>query len=544
MSTLLVQLRNLSIRSRNKMLIEGVDVDVRPKRVTALCGPSGSGKSLTARAMMGVLDVYPGLTSGSLIYPPIDNSKDWFEGIVGSGFVGQQTLLKQTKHLRGKYFTYSPQSASSALNPGRTIGQQLKMAIERREVPPSSYEEEIKRILSEVGLSPKVSMAIPAQLSGGMCQRAALAIAVAPKPALVIADEPETGLDPVLRRSVIELLVKVVKQNGAGLLLISHHEDTVDRIADDVVRLKVYEKQYGGCYPEMNLQSVDNKENLQSDILKPDEQQDAVRKSLIVEVKNLYKTFVHAGPWPWSQATETKAVNEVNISVREGDIIALVGQSGSGKTTLSRIILGLETPSSGEIWLNGERWDDLSETQRRPLRKKYQYIPQDSMSALDPQQTALESTEETYRILAGNNRKEANVKAKKLLISLGLKDRLHALPREMSGGEQRRVTLARVLALTPSLIVADEPTSGLDPERRSSVLESLFGNLPEKSGCILVTHDMAEATRWCNRIYVMLHGRVIEEINPQENDPTHEYTKLLFDPWNNPLPNNTMEELS
>jgi ABC-type glutathione transport system ATPase component len=146
--------------------------------------------------------------------------------------------------------------------------------------------------------------------------------------------------------------------------------------------------------------------------------------------------------------------------------------------------------------------------------------------------------------LAGKNRKEATVKAKELLISLGLKDRLHALPREMSGGEQRRVTLARVLALTPSLIVADEPTSGLDPDRRTSVLESLFGNLPEKSGCILVTHDMAEPTRWCNRIYVMLHGRVIEEINPQEHAPTHEYTKLLFDPWNNPIPKNTMEELS
>ena len=263
---------------------------------------------------------------------------------------------------------------------------------------------------------------------------------------------------------------------------------------------------------------------------------------MIVEVKNLHKTFVQSGPWPWSTSRETKAVREVNIQVRSGDVIALVGQSGSGKTTLSRLILGLEDPTSGEIWLNGQRWDGLPEKQRRPLRRKYQYIPQDSMAALDPQQTALEHTTETYQVLGQENRKEAQIKAKQLLESLGLGERLHALPREMSGGEQRRVTLARVLALTPSLIVADEPTSGLDPDRRDSVLESLFGNLPENAGCILVTHDMSEAKRWCNRIYVMLAGRVIEVLNLQEDNPQHPYAKLLFDPWSYPLPEKGLAE--
>jgi len=263
---------------------------------------------------------------------------------------------------------------------------------------------------------------------------------------------------------------------------------------------------------------------------------------MIVEVKNLHKTFVQSGPWPWSPTRETKAVREVNIQVASGDIIALVGQSGSGKTTLSRMILGLEDPSSGEIWLNGQRWDGLAEAQRPPLRPNYQYIPQDSMAALDPQQTALEHTEETFRVLGGKKGKEAHEKATKLLKTLGLGERLHALPREMSGGEQRRVTLARVLALTPSLIVADEPTSGLDPERRDSVLEALFGNLPENSGCILVTHDMSEAKRWCNRIYVMLSGRVIEVLNLQEGSPKHPYAKLLFDPWGSPLPKKGVSE--
>ena len=153
----------------------------------------------------------------------------------------QQQLLQQTRVLRGKYFTYSPQSASSALNPGRTIGRQLELAISRRDEAPADLGKEIAGILDQVGLRHSVSGSLPSELSGGMCQRAALAIAIAPSPRLVIADEPETGLDPVLRRGVIELLVHVCKENRAGLLLISHHEDTVGRIADHVVRLTPYQ---------------------------------------------------------------------------------------------------------------------------------------------------------------------------------------------------------------------------------------------------------------------------------------------------------------
>jgi ABC-type glutathione transport system ATPase component len=253
----------------------------------------------------------------------------------------------------------------------------------------------------------------------------------------------------------------------------------------------------------------------------------------VIEVKNIQKSFTLSGPWPWSEKTEIKAVNGVNISVQPGEIIALVGQSGSGKTTLSRIILGLEEPSSGEIWLNGMRWDHVDEATRRAFRPQYQYVPQDAMGALNPQQTALEHISETYRVLAKESKETATSKAKALLSSLGLKERLQALPREMSGGEQRRVTLARVLALDPKLVVADEPTSGLDPERRDAVLHALFGNLPASAACVLVTHDMSEAKEWCHRIYVMLEGKVVEEIDMtcENPKPTHPYAQALFDPW-------------
>jgi peptide/nickel transport system ATP-binding protein len=251
----------------------------------------------------------------------------------------------------------------------------------------------------------------------------------------------------------------------------------------------------------------------------------------VVRVQGVSKTFVRSGTFPWSPKTEVEAVKDVSFSVERGTVIALVGQSGSGKTTLSRVILGLEEPTAGEVWINAQRWDGLPEAQRRPYRPRYQYIPQDAMGALDPQQTALEHIIETMSVLGDVDASDAETRATELLTSLGLGQRLGALPREMSGGEQRRVTLARVLALDPLLIVADEPTSGLDPERRVSVMEALIGNLPEAAACILITHDMSEATKWCDRIYLMLEGQVVEVLEKGNLEPQHPYSQVLFDPW-------------
>lgn len=236
--SVLAELRGLSMHAEDRVLVSDVDVTVVARRVTALVGPSGSGKSLTARAMMCVLDVSPGLKEGSLRYPALRSDRDLFEDVRGKGAAAQRRLLRETASLRGSYVSYAPQAASSALNPGRTIGRQMELSLARREQAPKDPAGEIRALLAEVGLSPEVAAALPGELSGGMCQRAALAIAVAPQPRFVIADEPETGLDPVLRRAVVELLVDVCKEHGAGLLLISHHEDTVERIADDVVRLQ------------------------------------------------------------------------------------------------------------------------------------------------------------------------------------------------------------------------------------------------------------------------------------------------------------------
>jgi ABC-type glutathione transport system ATPase component len=234
---LLLRIEDLAIRTPARFLIDGVSFDVHAGKVTAVIGHSGSGKSLSARAAMGVLDVDPGLQRGKLLYPELTGERDWFDGVRGAGIEAQRRLLKETAHVRGGYVTYSPQSAASALNPGRTIGRQLEMAISRREKAPADVGVAIKEVLEEVGLPTRAAYAVPSELSGGMCQRAAVAVAVAPNPKVMIADEPETGLDPVLRRVITELMLDVARHHSVGLVLISHNMDTVRRVADTVVRI-------------------------------------------------------------------------------------------------------------------------------------------------------------------------------------------------------------------------------------------------------------------------------------------------------------------
>jgi peptide/nickel transport system ATP-binding protein len=237
MKDILLSLENLCIRTPDRILVEDVNITLYSGEVTAVVGHSGSGKSLCARAAMCVLDVAPGLVRGSLRYPGITGDKNLYEGVAGQGISAQRALLKRTATLRGGYITYSPQSASSALNPARTLGRQLQVAIARRERRPSDMGATIRDILDEVGLPHRSAKSLVGELSGGMAQRAALAVAIAPEPKILIADEPETGLDPVLRRVVTELMLDVSRNHGVALMLISHNMDTVSRVADHVVQI-------------------------------------------------------------------------------------------------------------------------------------------------------------------------------------------------------------------------------------------------------------------------------------------------------------------
>ncbi|MEM6927243.1 MAG: ATP-binding cassette domain-containing protein [Myxococcota bacterium] len=235
MSELLV-LEDLTLEGPDRILVEGVSLSLTRGRVTALVGPSGSGKSLSARAAMGVIDVRPGLARGSL-WLPEHRSGDLFAGVAGGGEPAHRRLFEDLKPLRGRTVTYAPQGAASALNPARTVGWQLAMAVRRRSDPPADEVRAIEGLLERVDLTRDVARALPRELSGGMAQRVALAVALAPSPAIVLADEPEAGLDPITRHTIVELLERVASDEDVALWLISHNAEIVARMAATVVDL-------------------------------------------------------------------------------------------------------------------------------------------------------------------------------------------------------------------------------------------------------------------------------------------------------------------
>ncbi|MEO0603642.1 MAG: ATP-binding cassette domain-containing protein [Myxococcota bacterium] len=235
MSELLV-LEELTLQGPDRVLVEGVSLTLTRGHVTALVGPSGSGKSLSARAAMGVIDVRPGLLRGSL-WLPEHRSGDLFAGVAEGGERAHRRLFEDLGPLRGRALTYAPQGAASALNPGRTVGWQLAMALRRRSAPPADPARAIEGLLERVDLTPDVARALPSELSGGMAQRVALAVALAPSPAIVIADEPEAGLDPITRHTIVELLEHVARDEEVALWLISHSTEIVARMAATVVDL-------------------------------------------------------------------------------------------------------------------------------------------------------------------------------------------------------------------------------------------------------------------------------------------------------------------
>ena len=225
------------------------------------------------------------------------------------------------------------------------------------------------------------------------------------------------------------------------------------------------------------------------------------------------------------------AVAGVSLTLQPGERVALLGPSGAGKTTLCRCILGLEAPTRGEVRVEGQVWSTLPRREQQRRRAWVQYVPQDAMAALDPQQTAAEHVAETLSVLVGRPREVAARQARHMLEQLGVGHRADALPRQMSAGEQRRVTLARVLALSPRLLVADEPTSGLDADRRADVLRDLFGTLSPRAACLWVTHEVAMARAWCTRAVVMMDGRIVDDLDWPDGEARHPWTRRMMDPW-------------
>ncbi|PSH65204.1 dipeptide ABC transporter ATP-binding protein [Phyllobacterium sophorae] len=539
-------IRNLTIRfpgpNGPTEVVRGLDLTVYPGESVALVGESGSGKSVTARALIGLAGTYA------------DVKADVFE-INGEDVL--QYRERDWRRLRGSKIGFVLQDALVSLDPLRRIGQQLSDAFGERQDLPAKYDRSLD-ILQSVGIKdPERRLSqYPHQLSGGLRQRALIATAIAQQPSLVIADEPTTALDVTVQRQVLDLL-KQRQRAGNTLLIISHDLSVVSQLADQVLVMrngevveqgKTAEVLSGPSHPytrqlldaiptassrgyrlspvalehsdEISLIAPAAAPNVR--IALPQKQIDAGRHVLVVD--RLQKRYGRSTTGPL-------AVNNVSFELAAGEALGIVGESGSGKTTVAKMVLGLVDPDAGNVWINGQPWSRMDESQRRPHRAGIQLIAQDSLSSFDPRYNVEKLIGESLDAVGifGDNRRR---RVLEVLDAVRLGPTfLNRHPRELSGGQRQRVAIARAFAPRPQLLVADEPVSALDVSIQAQVLD-LLAELQAEFGASLlfISHDLGVVHHLTDKVIVMKAGQVVEsgDVEKVFAGPRHSYTQELL----------------
>jgi len=524
-TTPLLQVENLSIELPagldRKYAVENLSYTLNAGEILCVVGESGSGKSMTANAIMGLLPSYLKPSSGRILLK------------------GRDLLAMSEAELareRGRTVSMIFQEPLSALNPLMTVGDQIaEVMLVHGEGDAASREQRVLELLDYVGLPDPASLrhSYPFRLSGGQRQRVMIAMALALEPAMLIADEPTTALDVTTQAQILDLIRRIQRAKGMGVLFITHDFGVVADIADKVV---VMEKglvvEQGTADEVLNRPKHPYTRRLIAAVPHPDE--NATRADadgdVLLEVRGLRKTY-RSGGGLFTRPRIVKAVDDVSFTLRRGETLGVVGESGSGKSTLGRCILKLTDVDGGQILYRGKDIVPLSQAAFRPLRRHLQMVFQDPFASLNPRQTI-------GRILTdgpaanGVPLAEAEKKARELLSLVGLDPSAYdRYPHEFSGGQRQRVGIARALALDPELLVADESVSALDVSVQAQVLD-LLQDLQKKLNIaiIFITHDLRVAAEVCDKIAVMYRGAIVEFGPPGEvfNAPRHAYTQQLI----------------
>lgn len=509
--------------SFNKVLRD-VSLTVRSGETVALVGESGSGKTVTALSILRLLEEISTVKqTGSIT----------FEG--HRIFTLSQQELRS---LRGNRVAMIFQEPMTSLNPVYTIGNQLIEPLRlHRSMSKRDAEEEAVRLLLRTGLSdPKERLKVfPHQLSGGQRQRVMIAMALACKPSLLIADEPTTALDVTIQAQILELLQGLQDELNMAVLLITHDLPMVRKFADTVHIMKDGCIVEGGA-TEQIFHSPQNSytKKLLSSIPSESTRHETLAPPL-VETQGISCHFSIKGRRTslFTRVTKIiKAVDDINLTIPEGSTCGVVGESGSGKTTLGMAILRLNR-STGEIKFNGRQLHNLKNRDLRPLRKEMQIVFQDPFSSLSPRMTVEEIIAEGLKVhapkLSPEQRREM---VAHVLIEVGLESEMaFRYPHEFSGGQRQRIAIARVVILKPKFLVLDEPTSALDMTIQAQII-SLLRVLQKKYGMtyMFISHDLRVIRALADQIIVMQHGRVVEAGSAQEifSSPRKEYTRTLF----------------
>ncbi len=564
--SLLLDARNLNIRfslhEGEIVAVDDVSFGVARGETVALVGESGSGKSTVAQALLGILPKNGRVASGNLLFsgmkgaaetdPPVDLASLTTDGA-------------DIRRIRGGAISMIFQDPMTSLSPLHTVGNQVSEAY--RLHGPKDTEADVKKavldMLDRVGF-PDANRAYdlyPFEMSGGMRQRAMIAMALVSRPALLIADEPTTALDVTVQAQILSLIRDLQREIGMAVLLITHDLGIVSHMADVTVVMyrgnvvesgptetlfqspkHDYLKALFKALPRMSGHAGDRLEPLRSvtvdaSTLIERSGEDRPEDGPILRVTGLEKTFTSKkGGWFSAEKTRITAVRDVSFEIDRGESLGLVGESGCGKTTVSKMIMCALRPNAGNIsYVSGGNEIDLHTLDARALfqmRRRIQYVFQDPASSLNPRMTISNLVEEPLAIHGIGNPAERLARVVTLLKLVGLDESaLNRYPHSFSGGQKQRIGIARALALQPEILLCDEPVSALDVSIQAQVL-NLLKDLQEQLGLtyLFVSHNLAVVRYLCTRILVMCKGRVVEEGPTARifSSPEHPYTQALL----------------
>jgi peptide/nickel transport system ATP-binding protein len=557
----LLTIRDLSVEFRTMaghvQAVNKLSLRVRPASTVALVGESGSGKSVTAQAVMGILPRTAHITSGDIRFnDPVTGSRD---------LTKLNPRSKEFGALRGNRIGMIFQEPMTSFSPLHTIGDQISEVLKVHEK--LSKEERRERTIEMLRMVefPQPTETIdsyPFELSGGLRQRAMIAMALICRPALLIADEPTTALDVTVQAQILKLIRDLQGELGMAVLLITHDLGVVANMAEEVVvahhgsvveagTLKDIFTRPTHPYLRALLKAIPHFDMKPGERLKPIREIPRPAEQLLgpgltdhsggtlLEVKHLSKSFGLRKNLRWlSRGPEPTvlALNDVSFTVERGECLGLVGESGSGKTTVSKAIMRAVEMDTGEILYHDRSGTvdlmQLDRQQMQPIRRKVQYIFQDPFSALNPRMTVGAILAEPFTIHGVGTDATRRAAAVRLLEMVGLSaHHLNRYPHSFSGGQRQRIGIARALALQPELVICDEPVSALDVSIQAQIL-NLLKDLQKEIGLtyLFISHNLAVINYIADRIAVMCAGRLVELAPRRElfRNPLHPYTRALM----------------
>ena len=516
----LLRVENLSVTIGGAAVLSAVSFEARPGEVFGLIGESGSGKSMTALAAMGLLPEGAART-----------------GAIHLGGRDLTTLSEpELCALRGAEIGIVFQEPATALDPVMTIGDQVAETVRlHRRASRRAAREAAAAALARAGLEGVPLARYPHELSGGQRQRVAIAMATALRPKLLIADEPTTALDVTTQARILRLLRDLVTVEGMGLLLITHDLAVVAEMADRLAVMRdgriVEQGPAAQVFAELRHPYTrrlrDASRHMPARAAPP-----AAAAAPALEIREAVRAYRAPRPHPFARAEARRAVDGVSLTIRRGETLGLVGESGCGKSTLARAVLGLEALDGGSISLHGEAVDARRGVPNR-LRRRVQAVFQDPYGSFDPRWPVARLVAEPLHLLdaplSGRARRD-RVAAALDLVGLSPGD-IDKYPHEFSGGQRQRLAIARAIILEPDLIVLDEATSALDVSLRARILD-LLAALSNRLGLayLFIAHDLGVVRALCDRVAVMRAGRIVEQAATDRlfAAPADPYTQSLL----------------